>query len=74
MSVTKPDDPAETPAARSYEQRPVSPAAQGRRSPGATEPGDIGASRDEEAPPREHPRAKDCAKDRAKDGEGYRGG
>ncbi|PXW55545.1 hypothetical protein [Methylobacterium sp. B4] len=64
--ATRPDDPAETPGARTYEQREVSPSVQGRRSPGATEPGDIGAQRDEEAPPRERPRPED--------GQGYRGG
>ncbi len=66
MSATKPDDPAETPSARTFEQRPVAPDAQGRSSPGATEPGDIGAGRDEARPKGEHPRAGE--------GQCYRGG
>lgn len=64
--ATRPDDPAETPSARTYEQRPVSTPVPGQRSPAPTEPGDMGAERDEETPSREGPGSAG--------GQGYRGG
>ncbi|WP_267359105.1 MULTISPECIES: hypothetical protein [unclassified Methylobacterium] len=59
-------DPAETPPGeRAYEDLPVKDTVEGPRSPGATEPGDMGAPEgDQEALPHEHPRD---------DGKGYRG-
>ncbi|MGN7124751.1 hypothetical protein [Methylorubrum populi] len=64
--ATRPDDPAETPSARSYEPRPVSAPVPGHRSPAPTEPGDMGGERDEEVPSREGPASEG--------GQGYRGG
>jgi hypothetical protein len=52
--ATRPDDPVETPSARTYEQRPVAAPAPGHRSRAPTEPGDMAAERDEEtSSPRE---------------------
>ncbi|GAA0252483.1 hypothetical protein LNAOJCKE_2944 [Methylorubrum aminovorans] len=52
--ATRPDDPVETPSARTYEQRPVAAPVPGHRSPAPTEPGDLAAERDEEtSSPRE---------------------
>ncbi|CAO4137650.1 hypothetical protein OFEAOIEE_LOCUS5425 [Methylorubrum extorquens] len=64
--ATRPDDPVESPGARSYEQRPVSKPVPEHRSPAPSEPGDIGSGWDKEKPPREEPRSGD--------GPGYRGG
>ncbi len=64
--ATRPDDPVETPSARTYEPRPVASPVQGHRSPGASEPGDMGAERAEERPPRDESGADG--------GKGYRGG
>jgi len=55
--ATRPDDPVETPSARSYEQRPVSKPVPEHRSPAPTEPGDIGSEWGEETSPREEPRS-----------------
>ncbi|WP_461657298.1 hypothetical protein [Methylorubrum aminovorans] len=52
--ATRPDDPVETPSARTYEQRPVAAPVPGHRSPAPTEPGDMAAERDEDtSSPRE---------------------
>jgi hypothetical protein len=51
--ATRPDDPVETPGARTYEQRPVASPVPGHRSPAPTEPGDIGAERAEDGSSRE---------------------
>lgn len=69
-NMTKPqNDPTENPTGpRTYPDKPVSRPVQGPNSPGATEPGDMGASDSEnsEQAPRENPGA---------DGKsGYRGG
>ena len=64
--ATRPDDPVETPSARTYEQRPVASPVPEHRSPAPTEPGDMGTRPDEETPSREGPDAPE--------GQGYRGG
>lgn len=42
IDAARPDDPVETPSARTYERRPVT-GPPDARSPGATEPGDMGS-------------------------------
>lgn len=53
--ATRPDDPVETPSARTYPQREVSAPVPGHRSPAPSEPGEIGAERNEEGSSREGP-------------------
>lgn len=69
--ATRPDDPVETPSARTFEQRPVAAPVPGHRSPAPTEPGDMGSERDGETPSRDGAGSEGG---RSPDGQGYRGG